>query len=305
MNQPKQAPAPASAVVDNKEAPAQQELRVLVDNVHVGAIIGKNGANVKNIRENTGVGLSILKTDASAKQVKERVMVLKGQTSQIAKALHLVAERMVEAAAERKDAKSKDDKENKEQTITLRLLVHRYAVGAIIGRQGAVIKETQQETTARVQVSNEPLPQSTEKTVSVTGTPNSVHTAISRILAQLRENQPNKPQRVTHYVPGQQLMVPPVYGSFSPYQAQLMYQNQATPYGAQPTSRQEIGIPTSTAGSIIGRGGAVIRDIRLQSGTQISIADAEPNGNERIVTVQGSPQGISTAIYLIRQLVEQ
>lgn len=302
------ASAPASSAVSNSandvKGEPQQEVRVLVENPQVGAIIGKSGANVKRIREETGAGLSILKTEANAKQVKERVMVLKGQTAQIAKALHLVAERMVESAAERKEKKDeKDIKDDK--SITLRLLVHRYAVGAIIGKAGQVIKETQQETNTRVQVSNDPLPQSTEKTVSVSGSPANVYQAVSRLLVQLRDNQPSKPQRVTHYVPGQQLMVTPMYAGFSPYQAQLMYQAQSQ-YGQQPTSRQELAIPTNTAGGIIGKGGAVIRDIRMQSGTQISIADPDnANPNERVVSIQGSPQGIATAIYLIRQLVEQ
>lgn len=73
-----------------------------------------------------------------------------------------------------------------------------------------------------------------------------------------------------------------------------------------PANTQKIAIPTICAGCVIGKGGAVIRDLRAQSGTNISIADADPtNPNERVVTLTGTPQGIQTAIYLIRQLVEQ
>merc|ERR1712226_50807 len=74
----------------------------------------------------------------------------------------------------------------------------------------------------------------------------------------------------------------------------------------QTANTQKIAIPTICAGCVIGKGGAVIRDLRAQSGTNISIADADPtNPNERVVTLTGTPQGIQTAIYLIRQLVEQ
>lgn len=59
-------------------------------------------------------------------------------------------------------------------------------------------------------------------------------------------------------------------------------------------------------GCVIGKGGSVIRDLRVQSGTNISIADPEANNpNERVVTLTGTPQGIHTAVLLIRQLVEQ
>lgn len=50
----------------------------------------------------------------------------------------------------------------------------------------------------------------------------------------------------------------------------------------------------------------MIRDLRAQSGTNISISDADAtNPNERVVTLTGTPTGIQTAIFLIRQLVEQ
>jgi polyribonucleotide nucleotidyltransferase len=52
------------------------------------------------------------------------------------------------------------------ETAQLRLLVHKSAVGAIIGKAGQTIKDIQAETGARVQVSNETLPSSSEKTVS-------------------------------------------------------------------------------------------------------------------------------------------
>merc|ERR1719397_66238 len=73
-----------------------------------------------------------------------------------------------------------------------------------------------------------------------------------------------------------------------------------------PTSTQKIAIPTVCAGCVIGKGGSVIRDLRAQAQCNISIADPEQNSpNERVVTLTGTSQGIQTAIYLIRQLVEQ
>jgi len=73
-----------------------------------------------------------------------------------------------------------------------------------------------------------------------------------------------------------------------------------------PINTQKIAIPTICAGCIIGKGGSVVRDLRMQSQTNISIAETDPAyPNERVVTLTGTPQGIQTAIYLIRQLVEQ
>lgn len=298
------------------EAGETQELRILIDNNQVGGIIGKGGANVTRVRDQAGIFLSILKAETN---VTERVMVLKGQYEQLVKGIHMIAELLIEADAKfKKETADLTDGQTK-----LRLLVHRHAVGAVIGKAGAVIKETQQETNARVQVSNEPLPQSTEKTVTISGTPLAIHQATMRVLGQLRENPLRPGTKSYPYVPGvgsfpamaspfgpagypqqfpgafglpQQPHMPAGYGDFG--------MAGAAPQAA--TNTQKIAIPTICAGCVIGKGGAVIRDLRAQSGTNISIADADAtNPNERVVTLTGTPQGIQMAIYLIRQLVEQ
>lgn len=286
-----------------------QELRILIDNSQVGGIIGKGGSNVDRVRTEAGVFLSILKSQA---EVSERVMVLKGPYDRLVQAIRMVAELLVEA-----DAKLKKDQSLQDGQTRLRLLVHRHAVGAIIGKAGATIKETQLETTARVQVANEPLPGSTEKTVTIYGTPQVIHTATSKLLNQLRES-PLRPNTKTYpYVPGVSPF--PIAASlFNPMQNQFSYVQQAAAAQAQfqhlaqqgqdgaVNNTQKIAIPTICAGCIIGKGGSVIRDLRRQSGTNISIADSDSaNPLERVVTLTGTPNGIQNAIYLIRQLVEQ
>lgn len=285
-------------------------IRVLIENQQVGGIIGKQGANVRRVRDEAGVFLSILKVQPEFRNVQERVMVVKGAHSQIAKAIHLTSELLIEAAN-----RDKKGGESQQQTDTtaVRLLVHRSAVGAVIGKQGAVIKETQSETGAKVQVSNDPLPQSTEKTITITGTPSAIHQATIRILSQLKESPVRPNVKSFPYVPGQPLYPQPPYGMPQyPLQMASGYPQQMgmQGYGLNPlaavTNTQKIAIPTVCAGCVIGKGGSVIRDLRQQSGTNISIADPDPSSpNERVVTLTGSPQGIQAAIYLIRNLVEQ
>lgn len=67
-----------------------QEIRCLIDNGQVGGIIGKGGANIQRVREESGAYLSILK--AEFKNVQERVMVLKGTASQIGQATFMTAQ---------------------------------------------------------------------------------------------------------------------------------------------------------------------------------------------------------------------
>jgi len=239
-------------------------------------------------------------------------MVLKGTSTQIAKGCRLLSDLLMDVAHQKE---KKENQDSLSETIAIRFLVHRSAVGAVIGKAGAVIKETQSDSGARVQVSNEPLPQSTEKTVTITGTPAQIEHAALHILTQLRDNPIRSGTKVFPYVPGQPLYAQPP--SYAPphYGQPVLY--PSVPHAAptyiapvstssQPPSTQKIAIPTVCAGCVIGKGGSVIRDLRAQSATNISIADPDPNAlTERVVTISGTPQGIQTAVYLIRQLVEQ
>jgi len=313
---------------DSKEELDHQEVRCLIDNHSVGGIIGHDGTHVKRIREETKVFLSILKS--SHKSVKERVMVIKGRTVRVAKSLHMIAEHLVEAAAAAEKKGFTHDADVASDSTVIKLLVHKSIVGAVIGQKGAVIKETQRATGTRLQVSNEPLPNSTEKTISIMGTPNAIHQALSRILVQLHENPVRAGTRVVLYIPGPPMFAPPLaspYGFASPYGAPFFYgalaqsllRSGVSPlhpqgthpqaahlYGQQTPTRQELPIPTVCAGGVIGKGGAVIRDLRLQSGTNISIAASDPsNPNERVVTVSGPAAGVQFAIAYIRQIVDQ
>jgi heterogeneous nuclear rnp K-like protein 2 len=297
--------------VDTNSGEGQFEIRMLIDNHQVGGIIGKGGANVKRVREETNVFLSILK--AEFRNVQERVMVLKGTVAQIARAATLIAELLVEVANRKQEEMGGTD------TTEIRFLVQAQAVGAIIGKQGAVIKETQADTGARIKVSNEPLPQSTEKSVGITGTSEIIYQATLRVLAQLRDNparSSNKPN--FPYVPGQPMYAPPYgmpgypqhqhspYGGMPPQPRTPAHGGLGGAPGGEATNVQKIAIPTVCAGCVIGKGGAVISDLRARSGSNISIADPDPTSpTERVVTITGTTQGIQTAIYLIRQLVEQ
>jgi len=273
------------------------EFRFLIDNSSVGGLIGKGGANVKRVRDESGAHVSVLKSDT--RSVTERIMILKGSVRSVSKAAFMLGELLIEARA----AGAENRANCAADQAQLRLLVHKQAVGAIIGKAGAVIKDTQNETGARVQVSNEPLPNSTEKSVSITGTPSALEAAFGRIAQQLCENPLKPGTRSYEYNPNASS-----YGGYVPpsqHALPLPIGNVAAAVGVQP-STQKIAIPTVCAGCVIGKNGSVIRDLRAQSQTNISISDPEPDApNERVVTLTGTAQGIQHAVYLIRQLVEQ
>lgn len=88
--------------------------------------------------------------------------------------------------------------------------------------------------------------------------------------------------------------------------------NQGYPPGApgpQPasglTSTQQVTIPTELGGTIIGRGGERINRIREESGAHIVLEPTAPGQEERIITITGTQHQIHAAQYLLQQCVRQ
>lgn len=71
------------------------------------------------------------------------------------------------------------------------------------------------------------------------------------------------------------------------------------------TTTQQVTIPKDSAGAIIGKAGQRIRRIRFESECTISIEDARPGSDDRIITITGTEQQIKHAQYLLQQSVRQ
>ena len=62
---------------------------------------------------------------------------------------------------------------------------------------------------------------------------------------------------------------------------------------------QQIFIPNDMVGAIIGKGGAKINEIRQLSGSVIKINEPQDNSNERLVTITGTQECNSMALYML------
>ena len=274
----------------------KHELRFLISSSQVGSIIGKGGANVRSVREASGCYVSILKTEY--RDVVDRVMEVKGTVEQIPVAVEKLAELLLLAMRERGEVSEEDEA----PLVTMVMLLHRGVVGSIIGRGGSIVKETQQASGVRIQVSNEVLAGSSEKTVTIVGTTGGMREAMRRLVQQIAETEEKRseraggvPMKVLYYVP-------------TPTSLQHTYPMSSPMYAPLAPSHHKLLIPSSCAGIVIGKGGTTIHSVRAQSGCSISIEDEEdlygaPTG-ERVVHIIGSQQGIMIAIFLIRSLLD-
>ncbi|XP_045777623.1 heterogeneous nuclear ribonucleoprotein K isoform X2 [Maniola jurtina] len=75
--------------------------------------------------------------------------------------------------------------------------------------------------------------------------------------------------------------------------------------GSQQETTTQVTIPKDLAGAIIGKSGTRIRKIRAESGAGIEIAEPLPGASDRIITITGTPQRIQKAQYLLQQSVHE
>ncbi|KAJ3340262.1 RNA binding protein, heterogenous nuclear RNP-K like protein [Gonapodya sp. JEL0774] len=157
------------------EDEGQLTLRALVNGKEAGALIGKAGKNVAEIREVTGVKAGVSKV---VEGVQERILTVSGGLSSVAKAFNHFSRHLVEAQSRNpQSSAATSDK----PIVTVRLLVPHQQVGSIIGKGGARIREIQESSGARIVATKEMLPQSTERIIEVHGFSDSIQIAVSGI----------------------------------------------------------------------------------------------------------------------------
>ncbi|XP_056278525.1 poly(rC)-binding protein 4 isoform X1 [Pseudoliparis swirei] len=150
-------------------------------------------------------------------------------------------------------------------TLTLRLLMHGKEVGSIIGKKGETVKRIREESSARVNISEGSCP---ERIITITGSTDCVFRAFTMITYKLEED-------LTALVAN---------GTIS----------------SKPPVTLRLVIPASQCGSLIGKGGAKIKEIRESTGAQIQVAgDLLPNSTERGVTISGSQDSVIQCVRLI------
>ncbi|KAI6031755.1 cytoplasmic protein [Pisolithus microcarpus] len=252
--------------------PAQDilTLRALVNTKEAGVIIGKQGKNVADLREQVHVRAGVSKVTPG---VHERVLTVSGSVESVAKAYTQIITQLVTSSPHPIPISSSSTRHT-----SIRLLISHNLMGTIIGRSGLKIKTIQELSGARMVASKEMLPQSTERVVEVQGSPEAIGRAIEEIGKCLLEDWERGAGTVPFY---------PVRRGSSPPSPHSPSTQQ------QPTNlrTQNISIPSDMVGCIIGRNGSKITEIRRLSGSKISIAKMpHDDTNERMFTIVGTPE---------------
>ncbi|XP_040213550.1 poly(rC)-binding protein 3 isoform X2 [Rana temporaria] len=156
-------------------------IRLLMHGKEVGSIIGKKGETVKKMREESGARINI-----SEGNCPERIVTITGPTDAIFKAFAMIAYKFEEDIINSMSNSTATSK----PPVTLRLVVPASQCGSLIGKGGSKIKEIRESTGAQVQVAGDMLPNSTERAVTISGTPDAIIQCVKQICVVMLESPP-------------------------------------------------------------------------------------------------------------------
>ncbi|GMH03867.1 hypothetical protein Nepgr_005706 [Nepenthes gracilis] len=322
-----------------KAAPGETLFRILCPVSKTGCLIGKGGAIVRQLREETGAKIRIVdeflppccderviivvghnarnsqsnsnpKDNSSKSNDLARRNSANGETldnskseevpSAAQRALIKVFERILKVDEERSEKIEEERKEDSGGSVNCnvvcRLLVPSYQAGCVLGRGGKIVEKIRHETGAQIRV----FPRSHipacawpgDELIQLTGNFQAVKKALLSVSSCLEDSlkedaflgdntRESFPQR--GHSSG-------LHGG--DYHCRV-YATGPAPERIEPELRivqEEVVFkllcPIDKVGSLIGKGGCVVRAIENETGASIKIADAvAPDSNERVVVI--------------------
>ncbi|KAM8963528.1 RNA-binding protein Nova-2 isoform 2-T2 [Lycaon pictus] len=208
----------------------------------------------------------------------------------------------------------------------LKVLIPSYAAGSIIGKGGQTIVQLQKETGATIKLSKSKdfYPGTTERVCLVQGTAEALNAVHSFIAEKVREIpqamtkpevvnilQPQttmNPDRAKQVSRGKDwVSVKPVRKTSSSLLLLFSTLHPKDPPSRSLHTQAKLIVPNSTAGLIIGKGGATVKAVMEQSGAWVQLSQ-KPEGinlQERVVTVSGEPEQVHKAVSAIVQKVQE
>ncbi|XP_033914035.2 insulin-like growth factor 2 mRNA-binding protein 1 isoform X1 [Acipenser ruthenus] len=275
----------------HKHQHADIPLRLLVPTQYVGAIIGKEGATIRNITKQTQSKIDVHRKENAG--AAEKPISVHSTPEGCSAACKMVLEIMHQEA---KDTKTAEE-------VPLKILAHNNFVGRLIGKEGRNLKKVEQDTDTKITIS--PLQDLTlynpERTITVKGPIEACCQAEEEIMKKVREAYENDIAAMNlqaHLIPGLNLnalgLFPPSATSGVPPPPQGN-SAAAAPYGSfGQTPEQEtvhVFIPAQAVGAIIGKKGQHIKQLSRFAGASIKIAPPEaPDSKVRMVIISGPPE---------------
>nr|XP_043623876.1 RNA-binding KH domain-containing protein RCF3-like [Erigeron canadensis] len=280
--------------------PEDTVYRYLCPGRKVGSIIGRGGEIVKQMRSETQAKIRI---SNSVPGCEERVVIIYSSSeesnnfadsddlvSPALDALFKVHDRVIA-----EEAPPVEDEYDEVQQVTVRMLVPSDQIGCVIGKGGQVVQNIRSETGAHIRIlSGEHLPNcalNSDELLQVSGDTIVVRNALYQLASCLHDN----PSRSQHLLLSSSNLYRASGGYMGPNHGAppMGVVSLMGPYGSYKNDGglivKEFSLrfvcPPENIGAVIGKGGAIIKQIRQDSGAYIKVDSSAAEGDDCLITV--------------------
>ncbi|KAL2932895.1 RNA-binding KH domain-containing protein RCF3 [Bienertia sinuspersici] len=304
--------------------PIETLFRILCPAAKIGGIIGKCGAVIRQLREDTGARIRILDDipHSHFPRCDERVIVISADSknpnpnpnsydenedvSVAQLALVKVFERILKVDEERSEKNNNEEKNDEEKreinggNVVCRLLAPNNQVGSVLGRGGKIVEKIRQESGAQVRVlPREQLPacaSSGEELIQITGNVQAVKKALWCVSSCLQEHP-----RADVFQGANISSHTDSFPHKGAHAADHHYRTFMTGSASENLGYSHRMIPeddvvfrllchVEKTGSLIGKGGSIVRAIQNETGALIKIGDPVAlDSDERSMDLKRSP----------------
>uniref|UniRef100_A0A673B7Z3 Insulin-like growth factor 2 mRNA binding protein 3 n=1 Tax=Sphaeramia orbicularis TaxID=375764 RepID=A0A673B7Z3_9TELE len=290
-------------------------LRMLVPTQFVGAIIGKEGATIRNITKQTHSKIDIHRKENAG--AAEKPITVHSTPEGCSSACRTIMEIMQKEALDTKFT----------EEIPLKILIHNGFIGRIIGKEGRNLKKIELDTGTKITISSlqDLTIYNPERTITVKGDPEACAKAEEEVMKKVRESYDSDMAAMalqSNLIPGLNLNALGLFPSgasgmgnvsnvqvtgahpgfspfgWSPYGGEGPFWDSMSPASSQPLAQGQpesetvhLFIPALAVGAIIGKQGQHIKQLAHFAGASIKIAPAEgTDTTHRMVIINGPPE---------------
>ncbi|XP_059205611.1 insulin-like growth factor 2 mRNA-binding protein 3 isoform X2 [Centropristis striata] len=267
-------------------------LRILVPTQFVGAIIGKEGATIRNITKQTHSKIDIHRKENAG--AAEKPITIHSTPEGCSNACTAIMEIMQKEALDTKFT----------EEIVLKILAHNNFVGRLIGKEGRNLKKIEQDTGTKITISNlqEMTVYNPERTITIKGQIDDLAKAEVEVMKKVRESYDSDMAAMnlqSNLIPGLNLNALGLFPSGAPGMGPSMSSvpppgahGGCSSFGGHPESETvHLFIPALAVGAIIGKQGQHIKQLSHFAGASIKIAPAEGmDVQQRMVIIIGPPE---------------
>jgi heterogeneous nuclear rnp K-like protein len=266
-------------------------LRLLIPNMLIGAVIGRNGSRIREIQDVSNAKLNASETTLPLSS--ERSLIVLGVADAVHIAVYYISQTLMEQYTEKYGGPAASNyatrRGDQPNPVGSGMIVQPYHPKQVGGQWGHPSSYHQHDNRANRTPAN-PY-----------GIPNMHSQQPQQAYATPTMHYPAaaSPARGGYAGMGPQPANP--YGAHQPAQP-MAHAGPAQPVagmGTGQTTTQQIYIPNDMVGAIIGKGGSKINEIRQLSGSIIKINEPQDNSNERLVTISGTQDANQMALYML------